>query len=128
MMLFYSMLSFAEPSAVWISSAGEVREEKKAEREGAADGTKKDQMIEPIPTISLELEDADIHGVIRLFADLTGKNFVLDDSVQGKVTVFLKDVPWDQALEAILMSKGFIMVPIGQSQQEGASLLLIQPI
>lgn len=64
----------------------------------------------PLPnthrTVSLDLQDADIHSVLRLFAEVSGLNFVASDDVQGKVTVVMHDVPWDAALMAILHSKG----------------------
>ena len=88
MLPLFMMFSFADPSAVWISSTGEVQvEQTESGAEATAKETKRTPRSGSIPTISLELEDADIHGVIRLFADLTGKNFVLDDSVQGKLTL-----------------------------------------
>lgn len=52
--------------------------------------------------ISLSLKDADLREVLRSFARLTDMNLILDPAVQGKVTVELTDVPWDQALWAIL--------------------------
>ncbi len=52
--------------------------------------------------ISLNLVDADIKQVFRLFHDLSGLNFVLDPSVNGRVTIVLDNVPWDQALDLIL--------------------------
>ena len=52
--------------------------------------------------ISLNLVDADIKQVFRLFHDISGLNFVLDPSVSGKVTIVLDQVPWDQALDIIL--------------------------
>ncbi len=52
--------------------------------------------------ISLNLVDADIKQVFRLFHDISGLNFVLDPSVSGQVTIVLDKVPWDQALDIIL--------------------------
>ena len=52
--------------------------------------------------ISLNLVDADIKQVFRLFHDISGLNFVLDPSVTGQVTIVLDQVPWDQALDVIL--------------------------
>lgn len=52
--------------------------------------------------ITLSLRDADLVEVLRSFAALGGFNLVLQPNVQGKVTLELKDVPWDQALEQIL--------------------------
>ncbi len=52
--------------------------------------------------ITLTLKDADIKDVLRTFSKLTQLNIVLDPSVSGSVTVELRDVPWDQALDLIL--------------------------
>ncbi|NIP18505.1 MAG: hypothetical protein GWM87_10360, partial [Xanthomonadales bacterium] len=56
--------------------------------------------------ISLELVDADLKQVFRLFHEISGLNFVLDPSVAGKVTIVLDNVPWDQALDIILRNNG----------------------
>ncbi|MBI5682998.1 MAG: type IV pilus secretin PilQ [Deltaproteobacteria bacterium] len=56
--------------------------------------------------ISLDFKDADIGNVIRLIADVSQLNIILSDEVTGKVTLRLKDVPWDQAFDIILKSKG----------------------
>lgn len=56
--------------------------------------------------ISLNLVDADIKQVFRLFHEISGINFVLDPSVEGRVTIVLDDVPWDQALDIILKNNG----------------------
>jgi len=52
--------------------------------------------------VSLDLKDADIHNVLRLLGDVSKLNIVATDDVQGKVTLRLFDVPWDQALDIIL--------------------------
>jgi type IV pilus assembly protein PilQ len=49
-------------------------------------------------SISLSVRNADIHEVLRLLADAGKKDVVIPDSVQGTVTVQLKDVPWDSAV------------------------------
>ena len=56
--------------------------------------------------INLDLVEADIHSVFRLIHHVSGLNIVAGDDVQGKVTMTLEDVPWDQAFAAILQSKG----------------------
>lgn len=56
--------------------------------------------------ISLNLVDADIKQVFRLFHELSGLNFVLDPEVSGRVTIVLDQVPWDQALDIILKNNG----------------------
>lgn len=71
--------------------------------------------------ITLDFKDADIRTVMQVFADFTKMNLVLSDSVQGKVTVFLKDVPWDQALDIVMRSKGLV------SSQSGNVLLVSTP-
>lgn len=56
--------------------------------------------------ISLDLVDADIKNVIRLIADLTGMNIVVDPDVSGKITLKVEQVPWDQVLDMILKVNG----------------------
>jgi type IV pilus assembly protein PilQ len=56
--------------------------------------------------ITLTLKDADIKDVLRTFSALTQLNIVLDPSVSGSVTVELREVPWDQALDLILRING----------------------
>jgi type IV pilus assembly protein PilQ len=56
--------------------------------------------------ISLNLVDADVKQVFRLFHEISGLNFVLDPSVEGRVTIVLDNVPWDQALDIILKNNG----------------------
>lgn len=57
--------------------------------------------------ISLNLREADLTGVLRSFAELSGLNFVVFPEVRGSVTVSLTDVPWDQALDLILRVNGY---------------------
>jgi type IV pilus assembly protein PilQ len=52
--------------------------------------------------ISLNLVDANIKEVFRLFHEISGINFVLDPSVDGRVTIVVDNVPWDQTLDLIL--------------------------
>ena len=56
--------------------------------------------------ISLNFQDIEIRAVLQLLADFTGMNIVANDSVQGNVTLRLDNIPWDQALDFILKSKG----------------------
>lgn len=55
--------------------------------------------------ISLDLKDAEIHNVLRLLADVSKLNIVASDDVKGRITLKLRNVPWDQALDIILTSK-----------------------
>jgi type IV pilus secretin PilQ/predicted competence protein len=52
--------------------------------------------------ISLELKDADIKDFFRLIGEISGLNIVLDPDIKGSLTIFLNDVPWDQALDVVL--------------------------
>lgn len=56
--------------------------------------------------ISLELKDADLKDFFRLIGGISGLNIVLDPDVEGSLTLFLKEVPWDQALDVVLENQG----------------------
>jgi|GEM_PF-336686 len=56
--------------------------------------------------ISLDINDADIRSVFRLIADISKFNLIISDEVDGRVTIKLDDVPWDQAFAIVLQSKG----------------------
>ncbi|MEB3753209.1 type IV pilus secretin PilQ [Acinetobacter sp. MD2(2019)] len=56
--------------------------------------------------ISLDFQDIEVRRVLQLLADFTGMNIVASDTVQGNITLRLKDVPWDQALDIIMKTKG----------------------
>jgi type IV pilus assembly protein PilQ len=77
--------------------------------------------------IDLDLKDADIHNVLRLLADVGQVNIVTADNVQGSVTIRMRNVPWDQALDVVLQSKGLGMIrqanmirvaPLGDLEKE----------
>ncbi|MDM1310866.1 type IV pilus secretin PilQ [Acinetobacter indicus] len=55
--------------------------------------------------ISLDFQDIEVRRVLQLLADFIGINMVAADTVQGNITLRLKDVPWDQALDIILKTK-----------------------
>ncbi len=56
--------------------------------------------------VSLEFKDADIKNVFRLLGEVSGKNIVVTDDVNRKVTLRLLEVPWDQALDLIVETNG----------------------
>ncbi len=60
--------------------------------------------------IDLDLKDADVHNVLRLLADVGQVNVVTADNVSGSVTIRMRNVPWDQALDIVLQSKNLGMV------------------
>ncbi len=63
--------------------------------------------------LSLNFQDIEVRAVLQLIADFTGLNMVTSDAVTGNVTLRLKNVPWDQALDIILKSRGLGMRQTG---------------
>jgi len=59
--------------------------------------------------LSLNFQNVDVRSLLQVIADFTNLNIITSDSVQGSITLRLKDVPWDQALDIILQSKGLDM-------------------
>ncbi len=70
--------------------------------------------------LSLNFQDIPVRAVLQLIADFTGLNVVVSDSVDGNLTLRLKNVPWDQALAIILKAKGL-------SKRESGNVMLIAP-
>lgn len=70
--------------------------------------------------LSLNFQEIDVRAVLQLIADFTGLNVVTSDSVKGSVTLRLRNVPWDQALDIIMKSKGL------DKRQQG-NVLMIGP-
>ncbi|MDF0734051.1 secretin N-terminal domain-containing protein [Pseudomonas entomophila] len=70
--------------------------------------------------LSLNFQDVEVRAVLQVLAEYAGINLVASDSVQGSVTLRLQDVPWDQALDLVLRSKGLAR------RQEG-NVLLVAP-
>lgn len=70
--------------------------------------------------LSLNFQNIEIRSLLQVIADFTNFNIVTSDSVSGAVTLRLKDVPWDQALDIILQAKGLGMRKTG-------NVLLIAP-
>ena len=63
--------------------------------------------------ISLEFKDADIKNVFRLLAEVSGRNIVVTDDVNRKVTIRLTEVPWDQAMQLLIDTNGLDKEEIG---------------
>ncbi len=63
--------------------------------------------------LSLNFQSIEVRAVLQLIADFTDLNLIVSDTVKGDVTLRLKNVPWDQALDIILRSKGLAMVKDG---------------
>ena len=63
--------------------------------------------------ISLDFKDVEVDDVLRLIAEVSELNVIAGDEVNGQVTIRLVDVPWDQALDVILLTKGLGFVRVG---------------
>jgi type IV pilus assembly protein PilQ len=59
--------------------------------------------------LTLNFQDIEVRAVLQLLADTSGQNIVVSDSVKGRVTLRLQNVPWDQALDIVLRTKGLDM-------------------
>jgi type IV pilus assembly protein PilQ len=73
-------------------------------------GMKEDYTGQPI---SIDLQDADIEHVLRLIGQVAGYNLILDENVSGTISLKLENVPWDQALDLVLLQKDLGMVKRG---------------
>jgi type IV pilus assembly protein PilQ len=63
--------------------------------------------------ISLNFQDIEVRAVLQLIADFTELNLVASDTVNGRITLRLQNVPWDQALELVLKTKGLDKRQVG---------------
>lgn len=70
--------------------------------------------------LSLNFQNVEVRSVLQVIADFTGLNIITSDTVTGNLTLRLKDVPWDQALDIILQSKGLAM-------RKSGNVILIAP-
>ena len=70
--------------------------------------------------LSLNFQNIDVRAVLQVIADFTGLNIITSDTVQGNLTLRLKDVPWDQALDIIMQTKGLDM-------RKNGNVVLIAP-
>jgi type IV pilus assembly protein PilQ len=70
--------------------------------------------------LSLNFQNVDVRALLQVIADFTNLNIVTSDSVGGNLTLRLKDVPWDQALDIVLQSRGLDM-------RKNGNVILIAP-
>ena len=70
--------------------------------------------------LTLSFQDIETRAVLQLLADVSGRNIVVSDSVQGNVTLRLQNVPWDQALDIVLATKGLDM-------RENGGVIIVAP-
>ena len=69
----------------------------------------REQQVYEGERLSLNFQDIEVRAVLQLLADFTGLNMVVSDTVAGRITLRLKNVPWDQAMDIILKTKGLSM-------------------
>jgi type IV pilus assembly protein PilQ len=70
--------------------------------------------------LTLNFQDIDTRAVLQLLADVSGRNIVVSDTVVGNVTLRLQSVPWDQALDIVLATKGLDM-------RENGNVIIVAP-
>jgi len=70
--------------------------------------------------LSLNFQNIEVRAVLQVIADFTGLNIIASDTVTGNLTLRLKDVPWDQALEIIMQSKGL-------DKRKNGNVILVAP-
>src|SRR5258706_13758730 len=70
--------------------------------------------------LSLKFQNVEVRSVLQVIADFTGLNIITSDTVQGNLTLRLKDIPWDQALDIIMQTKGLDM-------RKNGNVVLIAP-
>ncbi|SDI57537.1 type IV pilus assembly protein PilQ [Pseudomonas delhiensis] len=87
---------------------------------GDAEKRKKDSFAYTGEKLSLNFQDIDVRSVLQLIADFTDLNLVASDTVQGNITLRLQNVPWDQALDLVLKTKGLDKRKVG-------NVLLVAP-
>lgn len=72
----------------------------------AKEASKKNKFGYSGEKLSLNFQDIEVRSALQIIADFTGLNMVVSDSVKGNISLRLKNVPWDQALDIILKAKG----------------------
>ncbi len=70
--------------------------------------------------LSLNFQNVDVRRLLQVIGEFTGMNMVISDSVTGSITLILKDVPWDQALDIIMQQKGLDM-------RKNGNVILVAP-
>ncbi|MEA2080321.1 MAG: secretin N-terminal domain-containing protein, partial [Pseudomonadota bacterium] len=94
----------------------EIRETTKEEKEER----RKQEFGYTGERLSLNFQDIEVRSVLQLLADFTGTNIVVSDTVSGNLTLRMQNVPWDQALDIVLKTKGL-------AKRENGNVMLIAP-
>jgi type IV pilus assembly protein PilQ len=113
-----------EPKGLWEHAAYQtdtrfivevkpIQEDPNRLTQGSRQGYKGDRL-------SLNFQNVEVRAVLQVIADFTGLNIITSDTVTGSLTLRLKDIPWDQALDIIMQTKGLDM-------RKNGSVVLIAP-
>jgi type IV pilus assembly protein PilQ len=94
----------------------EIRSVSKEEKEAR----KKQEFGYTGERLSLNFQDIEVRSVLQLLADFTGTNIVVSDTVTGNLTLRMQNVPWDQALDIVLKTKGL-------AKRQNGNVMLIAP-
>lgn len=97
----FEHLSYQADDLYTVEFRALTRQEKEARRQ--------EQQVYEGDRLSLNFQDIEVRAVLQLLADFTGLNMVVSDTVDGRITLRLKNVPWDQAMDIILKTKGLSM-------------------
>lgn len=85
-------------------------------------------LADPGKPLSLNFQDVEVRAVLQVLADFVGVNLVVSDEVRGNITLRLHEVPWEQALDTVLRSKGLgkrlegnvlLVAPLGELENSG---------
>ncbi len=98
-----------QPKGGWEYSAYQTDNSFIVEVKQSDDGQKKtaDGKVKYVgEKLSLNFQNVEVRSVLQVIADFTGLNIIASDTVAGNLTLRLKDVPWDQALDLIMQTKG----------------------
>lgn len=74
--------------------------------------------------ISIDLQNAEVEHVLRLISEISGYNLILDDAVTGRISLKLVDIPWDQALDLVLIQRNLGMVLKGNIMRIASTIKL----
>lgn len=109
-------LEFKHPVTPAAVGAGVTQKASQSTKQAASEPAPEQELVVPITTggkrvysgrkVTLEFADAEVRKIFQLLSEVSNKNFVLGDEVTGTISLKLVNVPWDQALDIILDTKG----------------------
>jgi type IV pilus assembly protein PilQ len=117
----YNVTTSANSLVLEIGSPGTVAQAQAAAPVAAGEGSELQADAGPAAgRLSLNFQDIEVRSVLQLLADFTGLNMVVSDTVRGNITLRLKDVHWEEALDIILQTKGL-------SKRQRGNVIMVAP-